>query len=180
MLQGIFTLIIDTIASVLAGVFLLRFWMQAVRIRPPVSIAQFIFQLSDWLVRPLRRLLPGLGGYDWASLVSAFLVILLSVALELWVISHFSPQIVLLQSVLRFLEWVFYGFMALIMIEAVFSWVNPQAPLAPFVRALNQPLMRPLRRVIPLIGNVDLTPLAALILLRIGLELVSLLSRSII
>jgi YggT family protein len=51
--------------------------------------------------------------------------------------------------------------------------VNPHAPLAPFVHALNDPLMRPLRRIIPLIGNIDLTPLVALILLRIALQLVS-------
>jgi YggT family protein len=63
--------------------------------------------------------------------------------------------------------------MASLVIDAVFSWVNPHAPLAPFVRALNDPLLRPLRRIIPLIGNVDLSPLAALLLLQIGLRLVS-------
>jgi YggT family protein len=50
--------------------------------------------------------------------------------------------------------------------------VNPNAPLAPFVRALNEPLLRPLRRIIPLIGNIDLSPLAALILLRVVHQLV--------
>jgi YggT family protein len=74
---------------------------------------------------------------------------------------------------LRFVEWVFYGFMGLIIIEAVFSWVNPHAPLAPFIRVLNEPLLRPLRRVVPLVGNIDLTPLVALVVLRIALMLVS-------
>ena len=53
MLIVILTLIVDTIATLLGGVLLLRFWMQAVRVRPPSSVAQFTFQLSDWLVRPL-------------------------------------------------------------------------------------------------------------------------------
>lgn len=172
-LHSIFTLIIDTAASVLAGVLLLRFWMQVVRVRPPTSIAQFIFQLSDWLVRPLRRVLPGVGGFDWASLVGAFLVAILSMLVDVWIVSSFSIQTVLLLAVLRLSQWVFYGFMGLILIEVVFSWVNPQAPLAPFVRALNDPLMRPLRRVIPLVGNIDLTPLVALVLLQIALQLVS-------
>jgi YggT family protein len=61
-LDSIFTLIIDTVAIVLAGALLLRFWMQAVRVRPPMEIAQFAYQLTDWLVRPLRRILPGAGG----------------------------------------------------------------------------------------------------------------------
>jgi uncharacterized protein YggT (Ycf19 family) len=50
--------------------------MQAIRVRPPSSVAQFTFQLSDWLVRPLRRIVPGVGGYDWASLIGAFLIVL--------------------------------------------------------------------------------------------------------
>jgi YggT family protein len=172
-LHGIFTLIVDTVASVLGGVLLLRFWMQAVRVRPPASIAQFIFQLSDWLVRPLRRILSGLGGYDWASLIGAFLVALLSVAIDIWIVSQLSVQTVLLLSVMRLLQWIFYGLMALILIEVVFSWVNPHAPLAPFVRALNEPMLRPLRRFVPLIGNIDLSPLVALVLLRIAMALLS-------
>lgn len=173
MLQSILTLIVDTIAGVLGGVLLLRFWMQVVRVRPPMSIGQFTFQLTDWLVRPLRRLLPGVGGYDWASLVGALIVILVAVAVDLAILSSFQPQYLILLALLRLAEWVFYGFMGLIIIEAIFSWVNPHAPLAPFVRALNDPLLRPLRRVIPLVGNIDLTPLVALIALRIGLQLVS-------
>ncbi|HYD80601.1 MAG TPA: YggT family protein [Paucimonas sp.] len=171
MLYSIFSLIVDTIAAVLGGVLLLRFWMQVVRIRPPTSIAQFTFQLSDWLVRPLRRLLPGVGGYDWASLVGAFLVALLSIAVEIWVVAQPSAEAILLFSVLRVVRWILYGLMGFILIEVVFSWVNPHAPLAPFVRALNDPLMRPLRRVIPPIGNIDLTPLVALLLLQIALQL---------
>ena len=147
--------------------------MQVVRVRPPASIGQFVFQLTDWLVKPLRRMLPGIGGYDWASLIATFLVILIAVAIDLAVMSRFVPQFLLILSLLRLVEWIFYGFMGLIIIEAIFSWVNPHAPLAPFVSALNEPLLRPLRRLIPLVGNIDLTPLVALILLRVGLQLVS-------
>lgn len=172
-LNSILTLIVDTIAAVLGGVLLLRFWMQVVRVRPPAALGQFTFQLTDWLVRPLRRVMPGVGGYDWASLIAAILVIVIAVAIDLAVMSRFSPQFLVLLSLQRFFEWVFYGFIGLIIIEAIFSWVNPHAPLAPFIRALNDPLLRPLRRVVPPIGAIDLTPLVALVLLRIGLMLVT-------
>lgn len=172
-LNSILTLIVDTIAAVLGGVLLLRFWMQVVRVRPPASLGHFTFQLTDWLVRPLRRVLPGVGGYDWASLIAACLVIAISVAIDLAVMSRFAVQFLAILSLLRFVEWVFYGFIGLIIIEAIFSWVNPHAPLAPFIRALNDPLLRPLRRVVPLIGNIDLTPLVALVLLRIALMLLT-------
>lgn len=173
MLYSILTLIVDTVASVLGGVLLLRFWMQAIRVRPPISISQFIYQLTDWLVLPMRRLLPGVGGYDWASLVGALLIALASMTIDVALTFNFAWQTIGLLTLLRIVEWIFYGFIGLIFLEVIFSWVNPHAPLAPFVHALNDPLMRPLRRIIPLIGNIDLTPLAALILLRIALQLVS-------
>ncbi len=173
MLYSIFMLIVDTIASILAGVMLLRFWMQVVRVRPPTSIGQFVFQLSDWLVKPLRRVMPGSGGYDWASLLAAFIIILLSVVAAVGLVSGFDVRVIVLLSLVRFFQWICYGFMATLIIEAIFSWVNPYAPLAPFIRALNEPLLRPLRRVIPLFGNVDLTPLAALILLQIVSRVIS-------
>ncbi|MGO4475436.1 YggT family protein [Massilia sp. 2TAF26] len=161
----ILQLIVDTAASVVGGVLLLRFWMQAIRVRPPMSIAQFIFTLTDWLVRPLRRLLPGLGGYDWASLIGAFLIVL--VASSVMLVAGWSGYTVVLYAVFRFLNWIIYGFMGLLIIEVVFSWINPHAPLAPFIRALNDPLLRPLRRVIPPVGGLDLSVLVALILLQI-------------
>jgi len=78
----ILKLIVDTAAGVLGGVLLLRFWMQVIRVRPPASVAQFTFTLSDWLVRPLRRLVPGMGGFDWASLLGALCLFAAAFALR--------------------------------------------------------------------------------------------------
>ena len=161
----ILQLIVDTVAGVLGGVLLLRFWMQVIRVRPPASVGQFTFTLSDWLVRPLRRIVPGMGGYDWASLIGAFLVVL--AASSLMLLFGASAQAVLLYALYRLLTWVIYGFMGLLLLEVVFSWVNPYAPLAPFVRALNDPLLRPIRRVVPPIGGIDFSVLVAFLLLQI-------------
>jgi YggT family protein len=167
----IFNLVIDTIATLLAALLLLRFWMQAVRVRPPLAFSQFMFRLTDWLVLPLRRVLPGMGGYDWASLVGACLIALLSIGLELAVRSVFAVEPWLLLSLISIVHWILYGLIILLFVEVIFSWVNPHAPLAPMVRAMNEPLMRPLRRVIPPIGGVDLSPLVAFLLLRIAIFL---------
>jgi YggT family protein len=165
--HDIIQLIVDAIASILGGVLLLRFWMQAVRVRPPQSVSQFTFTLSDWLVRPLRRIVPGVGGYDWASLIGAFLIVALATSVFLLLPGATGAAVAKL-AVYRFLTWILYGFMALLIVEAVFSWVNPHAPLAPFVRALNEPLLRHLRRVVPLVGGLDLSMLVALILIQIA------------
>jgi YggT family protein len=168
-LVPILQLIVDTIATVLGGVLLLRFWMQAIRVRPPSSVAQFTFTLSDWLVKPLRRIVPGAGGYDWASLIGAFLVVLLATSI-LFIVGASAEQVFLL-ALARFVKWIIYGFIALLIIEAIFSWVNPHAPLAPFVHALNDPLLRPIRKVVPPIGGLDLSVLVAVLLLQIALYL---------
>jgi YggT family protein len=166
----ILRLIIDTAAGVLGGVLLLRFWMQATRVRPPAQMAQFTFTLTDWLVRPMRRIVPGVGGFDWASLIGAFLVVLLANSILFF--AGMPGEVVVLGALFRFLNWIIYGFMALLIIEAVFSWINPHAPLAPFIHALNDPLLRPLRRVIPPIGGIDFSVLVALLLLQVVLMVI--------
>jgi YggT family protein len=163
---SILQLIVDSVATILGGVLLLRFWMQAVRVRPPPQIAQVTFTLSDWLVRPMRRLVPGVGGYDWASLIAALLVVAL--ATTIFFLAGWTGEMVALKVLYRFLTWILYGFMALLIIEVIFSWINPTAPMAPFVRALNEPLLRHLRRVVPNAGGLDFSMLVAVILLQIA------------
>ena len=170
-MYDILKLIVDALATILGGVLLLRFWMQAVRVRPPASVSQFTFTLSDWLVRPLRRIVPGVGGFDWASLLGAFLVVVLASCIVLLTGADIGSVMVF--ALYRFLTWIIYGFIALLIVEAVFSWINPQAPLAPFVRALNEPMLRPLRRVIPPLGGIDFSMLVAIILLQIAKMLLS-------
>ena len=164
-MYSIVQLIVDTIASILGGVLLLRFWMQAIRVRPPPQIGQFIFTLTDWMVLPMRRIIPGVGGYDWASLVGAFLVVALATSVILFFGASF--ELVAMMSLYSFLTWILYGFMGTLLVEVILSWVNPQAPMAPFVQALNEPLLRPLRKVVPPIGGIDLSVMVALILIKI-------------
>ncbi|MDQ1919833.1 YggT family protein [Massilia pseudoviolaceinigra] len=164
-MYSIVQLIVDTIATILGGVLLLRFWMQAIRVRPPSQLGQFIYALSDWMVLPMRRIIPGVGGYDWASLVGAFLVVALATSVILFFGASF--EIVAIMALYAFLTWILYGFIGLLFIEVILSWVNPQAPMAPFVQALNDPLLRPLRKVVPPIGGIDLSVMVAMILLKI-------------
>jgi YggT family protein len=98
---------------------------------------------------------------------------MVAIALDLAMAMSFSPQALIVLSLLRLVQWALYGLMGLLLIEVIFSWVNPHAPLAPRVRALNEPLMRPLRRVIPPLGGIDFSPIVAFLLLRIALSLAS-------
>ncbi len=172
MLNEIVGLIVDTATTIVAAAFLLRFWAQAVRARPPEPIARFIFKATNWLVLPLRRILPG-SGYDWASLIGTMLVAVIAVLPALWLTSHLTPKFVALLSIQQFFNWIFYGLMGLLVMEALFSWINPRAPIAPFIGALNEPVLRPIRRLIPPFGGMDLSVLIGLVLLRVVLMLLN-------
>lgn len=167
MLYSIFSLVINVVAGLFAGILLLRCWMQLVRVRPPPQIAQFTFQLTDWLVKPLRRVIPGVGGIDWASILSAYVIALIATLLKVWIALHVFSGLVFLLAFFTLLQWIIYGWTALLILEVIFSWVNPHAPLAPFIQALNAPLLRPIRRVIPLLGGLDLSPLVLFLLLQV-------------
>jgi YggT family protein len=159
-------LIINTVTGLLATVLLLRFWMQAIRIRPPGSVAQFTFQLTDWLVLRLRRVVPGIGGYDWASMLATVMLAVIGAALDSFgMLGQVALPWLLLKTLHILVQWICYIFFGLVFLTVVFSWVNPYAPLAPFVNALLQPLLRPIRRIVPLFGNIDLSPMVLSILL---------------
>ena len=166
MLSEILSLIVNPVVGLLATVLLLRFWMQVIRIRPPSQVAEFTFQLTDWLVLRLRRVVPGIGGYDWASLLATSVLAVLMATLDCFLLFGQVPlRLLLIMSVLNLITWICYGFIGLLILSAVFSWVNPHAPLAPFVRALTDPLLRPVRRFMPSMGGLDLSPMVVSILL---------------
>ena len=168
MLYSLLSMVLDTVTGLFAGVLLLRFWMQVVRVRPPHQVAHFTFQLTDWLVKPLRRLIPGVAGFDWASLLGAYLIVLIAMTFKVWLITEAFTVSVFLLSLLAMLQWIIYGWTALLILEVIFSWVNPQAPLAPFVQALNAPLLNPIRRIVPLLGGLDLSPMVLFLLLQVA------------
>lgn len=176
MLYNLLTLVLDTVAGLFAGVLLLRFWMQIVRVRPPQEVAHFTFVLTDWIVKPMRRLIPGVAGIDWASLIPAYLIALLCTAIKTAMITQNLSASVLVLALLTMLVWIIYGWTALLIFEVIFSWINPQAPLAPFVRSLNAPLLRPIRQLLPLLGGLDLSPMVLFLLLQVAGRLLAYLS----
>ena len=165
--------LIDAVVSFFCTLFLLRFMMQALRVSFSGQIGDFVVRLTNWAVKPLRRVIPGVGGLDWASLVAALgLQLLLSVLL----LGLAGPAVhadggtvvlmVLWFALRALLRLAIYIVIAALILQAVLSWVNPYSPLAAPAHQLTRPLLDPLRRVIPLISGIDLSPLVAILLLQ--------------
>jgi YggT family protein len=132
-------------------------------------LGRFVFALSDWLVLPLRRLVPALGRWDSASLVAAVLLELAQFLL-LWLLTGARGGwlAVPVLAIFALLRLVLSGFTGLVIVYAVLSWVPNQSFMSDLVGRLCAPLLKPIRRLLPLVGGVDLSPLVLLVLLQIA------------
>lgn len=173
MFLQILTFLLQLVAGLLVGLCLLRLYMQYHRVslsaRSGNPIGPLIFALTDWLVLPLRRVVPAMGRWDVASLVAALLIELAQYTI-VWLLTggHGSPAFVLVMAVFGLLRLVLSGLSVLVIVYAVLSWVQPHSPMMGLLARLVSPLLQPIRRVVPLVGGIDLSPLILLVLLQIG------------
>jgi YggT family protein len=176
MIAGALTFLVQTLGNLFVIAVLLRFMMQLRRIPFRNAFAQFILAVTDFAVRPLRRVIPGLFGLDLASLLLAFGVEFLVVVAAYWLADfpfglagmRVWPVMLGLAAV-RLFTLAVYLIIGLTLVRVVLSWVNAYSPLAPVIYELTEPFLRPLRRVIPNIANVDLTPLVLFIVCQLVL-----------
>ena len=174
MLYQILSLLLEVVAGLLTSTCLLRLYMQHQRIplsaRSGNPLGRFVFALTDWLVLPLRRVVPAAGRWDMASLVGAFLIQLAQFSI-LWLLNGLGASLVSV-VVLALFGVVRMGLSALtglVLVYAVLSWVQTQSYLSDVLERLVQPPLTPIRRVLPLVGGVDLSPLALLVLIQIAM-----------
>ncbi|MDO9221691.1 MAG: YggT family protein [Thiobacillus sp.] len=176
MIAGALIFLIQTFGNLFVIAVLLRFMMQLFRVPFRNPFAQFIVALTDFAVKPLRRVVPGFLGLDWACLLLALLVELAVVTAGYW-LNDFPfalaggkvwPVMLGLAGV-RLLSLTVYMIIGLTLARAVLSWVNSNSPLMPVVYELSEPFLRPLRRIVPMVANVDLTPIVLFILCQLVL-----------
>jgi YggT family protein len=175
--------LLDTLLGLFSLALLLRFYMQWFRVPYYHPVSRFLITVTDFIVRPSRRLIPSWRGLDLSTFVLAWLmqfIILLGVN---FLQSNGMETSVLgfaLLALVELLRMTLYILLIMIIVQAVLSWVNPHSPLAPVLESFTQPILGVFRRFIPPIANVDLSPLFALILLQILLMVVSSMQRGII
>lgn len=169
------TLIIQVIFSLYILAVLLRFLFQLSRADFYNPISQFLVALTNPLLKPLRRIIPGLFGIDLASLVLLFTLQCLEVFL-ISLLNGFSPVLLplVLAAVMDLVQLTLNVYFYAILLRVILSWFMPYGmqhnPAGDLLVSLTEPLMRPARRLIPPIGGLDLSPIAVLV----GLQLLQL------
>jgi YggT family protein len=168
MAYQIIAFLLDVAAGLLGGACLLRLYMQYQRISFKNPVGRFVFALTDWLILPLRRILPAMGRVDTASLVGAYLIELAQFGL-LWLITGRMSGAGMLPLLAFFglLRLVISGLTGLVIVYAILSWVRADSPIVDVIDRLCAPLLRPWRKIIPLVGGIDLSPLAFLVFLQV-------------
>ena len=155
---------------------LLRFYMQWVRVPFRNPVGQFICVLTDWIVLPLRRLIKGQYGLDWASLFAAVLLEL-GLALLFDALTGRAGAYASTSGVGRWLVLGLFGIgttvltimLWLTIVGAFLSWFRLDSPATDALDAISSPWLKPIRRRIPMAGGFDLSPLLLLVLLQIAL-----------
>lgn len=153
---------------------LLRFYLQVARVSFSHPLAQFTVRLTNFAVVPVRRLVPALGGYDTASLLLAWLCALVMhivlVLLDGFPLAWASPVSVMVLGLLAVLELFrlsLYLLFAALLVQVILSWVQPVNPLSPLLNGLTRPVLRPLQKLIPPMGGLDLSPMVALLIIEV-------------
>ena len=171
-LYQITSLLLEVAAGLLAGTCLLRLYMQYQRIpmstRSGNPLGKFIFAATDWLVLPLRRFIPAAGRWDLSSLVAAYLVQLVEFVI-LWALSGMGGSVLSVGVLAAFgvVRLAISGLTVLVIVYAILSWVQTQSMMADLLERLVMPVMAPIRRIVPLVGGIDLSPLVLLLLLQV-------------
>jgi YggT family protein len=168
MLLQIVHFLIETLAAFFVYLLLARFHFRWLRVPFRNQIGEFVVLTTNWIVQPARRVIPPLAGLDWASAVAAWLLQLIALVL-LAALSPASPGVAALAMValVDLARFSVYILSFALVVQAILSWVSPDTPLGPVFDALTRPFLRPLRRVLPPIANVDLSPLVLLIVLQV-------------
>lgn len=160
--------VVTTVIQLYIFVLLLRVWMQWVRADFYNPFSQFVVKVTKPIVTPLRRIIPSIGAIDTASVVVAFVLAIASIIFSLWATSTLPIMgitiipigiILLLTYIGKLIFWM-------ILIRAIMSWVSQgRNPIDYLLYQLTEPLMAPIRRIIPAMGGLDFSAMIVMFIL---------------
>ena len=175
MIEQVIRYVLDVVFGLFTYALLLRFAMQLLRAPFRNPLGQAAIALTDWIVKPLRRIVPGWKGIDWASLLAllAFQFLWLlsyNLAFGGFSLTGIGVPFLLAATPIAVLKAAIWLFIIVVFAQAILSWVAPDGPLSGTLNALTFPFLRPIRKVLPPIGGtLDLSPLVVIVVAQIAL-----------
>ena len=174
MVSQIIEFLIDSVSGFLVFLLLARFHFQWLRVSFRNQFGEFIIALTNWIVMPARRVIPGLAGLDLPTLLVAWIVQTATLAIVYMLRGYDfaaapGPAVAVLfgLALIDLLRFSVYFLIFALIVQAVLSWTNPHSPIGSTFDAMVRPFLRPIRRFVPPISNIDLSPLVLLVLLQV-------------
>lgn len=162
------TFLVKTVIDLYVMVLLLRIWMQCTRTDFYNPFAQFVVKITQPVVGPLRRIIPSLGPVDSASLLLAFLLMTIKYPLLLLIqggAMSLSPYN-LLFGLISLVKSAGYLIFWVMIIRALMSWISQgRSPIDYVMYQLTEPLMAPIRRILPAMGGIDFSAMVVILIL---------------
>ncbi|WP_047553382.1 YggT family protein [Methylotenera sp. G11] len=170
MINNAILFLLETTLGLLTIAFLLRFYFQLTKASFQNQFAQLIVTVTNFAVKPFRRVIPGLGKVDVSTLLLAYLTQLvlhflafLLKGFPIFVAGNTVWFVMLGLALIGIISLSLSIFLYAVLIQAVLSWINPHTPAAPILNSLTNPVLRVFRKYIPPAGNFDLSPLVFII-----------------
>ncbi len=175
MLTNALLFLIETVLGLLTLAFLLRFYFQVTRVSFQNPAAQTLVSLTNFAVLPMRKFTAifknfGIKKFDVSTILLAYIVQLILKLSIFWLNDvpfltagdsfWFKLMLIALISILNISLTIF---LYAVLIQAVLSWINPNTPIAPILNGLTNPILRLMRNIVPMAGNIDLSPLVFII-----------------
>ncbi len=171
MLAQTLIFLITTAGDLFVFALLLRVILQWARAPARNQLSEFVRAVTDFLVLPARRAIPGWWGVDVATVVIAWLVAMLQLWLVLLVKGYelggapaVATGVITALALINLTRLTVYVIMGAVILQAVLSWINPHSEVAPLLNSVTRPFLRPFQRRVPTIANVDLSPLFVLLI----------------
>lgn len=160
--------LIKTLFDIYLTILVIRIILIFTRINYFDPVTQFIVKLTDFIIKPLRRIIPNFRYIELSSLLLLFVLEIIKFSL-LALIAFGAINIVglFLLSIGDMLNTFIQVFFYAILMQAILSWVQPQSFFNRLLYQFTTPIMRPFQRIVPLVGGVDISPIPALITLQL-------------
>ena len=172
MIYQISSLLLEVFLVLIGGACLIRCYMGFFYIdlgrAAGYQISGYLHSLTNWIILPLRQVLPSFGRFDLASFLAAYLIALIQVG-TLWFLSGANNAVsyVFIQSLFEIVNLFLSGVIGAIFVSILLSWFAASSMAYYFLSALTEPLLKPIRNTLPKLGMLDLSPLALLIAIQI-------------
>ena len=158
--------IVNALTSLYLLVLLLRFWLPWLRADFRNPLAQGILKLTSPVIVPLRRIVPSFGRLDTATILVAFVVQYLALLLILLIIgASASFSVIAISAIVKLVLLSLNLFLFAIFVRIILSWISPGQynPATAIITTLTEPILRPVRRIIPPMGGFDISPIFVII-----------------